>query len=179
MSRRREETAGLGLVQQADKGRVSDRLVKGIGQVGAVGREQVLHFLGGGGAQADFHPRAQSVETLQQGRHQGAAQAVRDGHPQGAAGLGGGLQGRFRLLSGGQQGAGIVEEGLARVGQTDRLAHPVEQGHRQFLLQLGDLAGHRRLGIIQLPGRLGKAVQFGHVQESVDVAQLHGSAPPG
>ena len=33
MSRRREETAGLGLVQQADKGRVSDRLVKGIGQV--------------------------------------------------------------------------------------------------------------------------------------------------
>ena len=80
---------------------------------------------------------------------------------------------RQRLLHGGQQSAGVAQKGLTGTGQAHGLANPVEQGGTQFRFQLGDLGGHRRLGVAQLPRCARKAVQLGNVQKGVDVAQFH------
>lgn len=75
------------------------------------------------------------------GRQKGAADRIRQCHPQGTADLPGRLQGSFGLLGCGQQGAGIGQKGLSGIGQADRFAHPVEERRFQFGFQLGHLRG--------------------------------------
>ena len=148
-------------------------MVQRIGQVYLIGGQHLQHAVVSGGAEHQFHLWELRVVPLEQVGQKGAAHRVGQRDAQPPADLLGQLQGGLRLLHGGQQSAGVAQKGLTGTGQAHGLAHPVEQGGTQFRFQLGDLGGHRRLGVAQLPRCARKAVQLGNVQKGVDVAQFH------
>ena len=101
------------------------------------------HLVRSGRAEHKLHLRAERVITLQQAGQECAAQRVRQRDPQGAADLLRRLERSSGLLRGGQQGAGIGQKGLARIGQPDGLPHPVEQRGLQLRFQLRNLRRYR------------------------------------
>jgi hypothetical protein len=60
------------------------------------------------------------------------------------------------VVSSCQQGAGIVEQGGAAVGELHAARQAVEQRHAQFALQQADLLRQRRLLDADALGRLGQ-----------------------
>ena len=169
----RDEAHRLRYVHGLHQRRLQQGMVQRIGQVYLIGGQHLQHAVVSGGAEYQFHLRELRVVPLEQVGQKGAAHRVGQRDAQPPADLLGQLQGGLCLLHGGQQSAGVAQKGLTGTGQAHGLAHPVEQGGTQFRFQLGDLGGHRRLGVAQLPRCARKAVQLGNVQKGVDVAQFH------
>ena len=125
---------------------------------------------------AELHPRMQGEEFRQQRRDVLAPERGRDGHPQGAADLGGGLAQaageRFQIL---HQRAPLLGERGA-FGRGVQLARgPVQQAHAELALQpLEALAGHRHRQV-EAARRGADRAEVEHAQEQAEVADtIHG-----
>ena len=59
-------------------------------------------------------------------------------------------------------------------GEVDLAVGALEQGDAEFLLQLLDLAGERRLADMAALGGVTEMLQLGHRGQIVQVAQIHG-----
>ena len=89
--------------------------------------------------------------------------------------------GQLRFLRGEDLCAGNGADDVARVGDEvlavlrdgDVFSDAVEKTHAKFSLQLLDLHGDGRLGVVQRIGSLGKAVQLGDLQKCDKIANLH------
>ena len=68
----------------------------------------------------------------------------------------------------------MLQQLRAFAGQQQPASDPVEQLERQLALEIGDAARQRRLGDMQLLGRLGDAAEVDHGDESAHFAKIHG-----
>ena len=76
-----------------------------------------------------------------------------------------------------QNGMGIFQEMTSLRSQYYPLAHAIKQPHAQFFFQCLDLHCHGRLGIAQTFRSLGKALELGRTDQSVQLTHFHGKAP--
>jgi len=65
------------------------------------------------------------------------------------------------------------EQGLARGGEGDVPAGPVEELRAELSLQRGDLPAQRGLGEVQALGRPREVPQPGHLDEAAELLQIH------
>ena len=79
------------------------------------------------------------------------------------------MRGRDQL----QDAVAVLEQALSCVGQFDSASVTQQQDFAKLRLQCANLAAQRGLSDVQHDSRLAEAAQFGHVNEVLDLLQIH------
>ena len=159
-----DEAESFFLIHGFDPVDVIEGAVKEISQVQLIAVEHPLDLPGGPGGDSDRLVGVGLIEGHEDIADKGIAEGVDgpqvDGVPDGGVG-----HLIFGLAACGDDGLGMGVEELAVGRQADALADPVEELGVELLLQLLDLDGDGRLGVAELPSRLGEGSPVRHLDE--------------
>jgi len=72
-----------------------------------------------------------------------------------------------------EDGAGAWKKGLAEIGEANRTPEAIEQARAQFVFQLEDLLGERRLRDVRLLGGAAEGAGFGDAAEIAELVKFH------
>jgi hypothetical protein len=74
-----------------------------------------------------------------------------------------------------QDGASVRKKSLAELGEADAAPEAVEQARAEFVLELEDLLGQRRLGDVRLFGGAREGKSFGDGAKVAKLVEFHGT----
>jgi hypothetical protein len=140
----------------------------------ALGFDELQHLLVGGLPKFQLDPGVSLAEGRQEFRQQRVGGRADEPHAQAPdVPLRGAACSRANLCRVGQAFACRAQRLVPCLGEANRAAATLEEFGPQFVLELADGHGQRRLRHVEALGRAPKAERLGHGDELVQLAQLH------